>query len=276
MNWSSRGEFETRRRVRTRGEGEFEGARSARSGKIYADAMMEHLGHLAAESESEQEAAEHFLPLIGLAARNCCPLWRGRPRRRCAKRFRDRPGRGAHEPRLTRGITTIAKRPLPAAGHPGLLRALPTIARRTVGSIAKQVARGRPLTARGAIRTLARQTAACSAIRVIATTCCAAPHARPAFSPAMGPRRCPASRSSRERRPGYGRRLRAARRVCGRRRPGGYGSPPAPGRLCAAPGADMRRAARVSHMSRLALTACRARLPAPAPAYCRCCGQIIR
>src|SRR5205814_2238086 len=28
--------------------------------KIYADAMMEHLAHMAAEAESEQEAAEHF------------------------------------------------------------------------------------------------------------------------------------------------------------------------------------------------------------------------
>src|SRR5690242_20285889 len=36
--------------------------------KIYPDAMMEHLGELAAEAESEHEAAEHFLPLIGMAA----------------------------------------------------------------------------------------------------------------------------------------------------------------------------------------------------------------
>ena len=38
--------------------------------KIYPDAMMEHLGELAAEAETEDEAAEHFLPLVGMAARS--------------------------------------------------------------------------------------------------------------------------------------------------------------------------------------------------------------
>ena len=42
--------------------------------KIYPDAMMEHLGELAAESESEDEAAEHFLPLIGMAASKLLPV----------------------------------------------------------------------------------------------------------------------------------------------------------------------------------------------------------
>lgn len=41
--------------------------------KIYPDAMMEHLGELAAEAETEDEAAEHFFPLIGMAA---AKLWR--------------------------------------------------------------------------------------------------------------------------------------------------------------------------------------------------------
>src|SRR5580704_17889174 len=41
---------------------------------IYPDAMMEHLGELAAEAETEQEAAEHFLPLIGMAASKLLPL----------------------------------------------------------------------------------------------------------------------------------------------------------------------------------------------------------
>src|ERR1700728_4740725 len=42
--------------------------------KIYADAMMEHLGELAAEAESEDEAAEHFLPLVGMAASKLLPV----------------------------------------------------------------------------------------------------------------------------------------------------------------------------------------------------------
>src|SRR5437773_8831284 len=36
-------------------------------------AMMEHSGHAAAEASNEQEAAEHFLPLIGLAAKLVVP-----------------------------------------------------------------------------------------------------------------------------------------------------------------------------------------------------------
>ena len=36
--------------------------------------MMEHLAHMAAEAESEQEAAEHFLPLVGLAAKKLLPV----------------------------------------------------------------------------------------------------------------------------------------------------------------------------------------------------------
>ena len=35
---------------------------------------MEHLGQLAAESESEDEAAEHFLPLVGMAASKLLPV----------------------------------------------------------------------------------------------------------------------------------------------------------------------------------------------------------
>ena len=42
--------------------------------KIYPDAMMEHLGELAFEAESEDEAAEHFLPLIGMAASKLLPV----------------------------------------------------------------------------------------------------------------------------------------------------------------------------------------------------------
>src|ERR1700744_4699700 len=42
--------------------------------KVYPDAVMEHLGELAAEAESEDEAAEHFLPLIGMAASKLLPV----------------------------------------------------------------------------------------------------------------------------------------------------------------------------------------------------------
>ena len=38
---------------------------------------MEHEGHAAAEAANEQEAAEHFLPLIGLAAKFVLPKLAG-------------------------------------------------------------------------------------------------------------------------------------------------------------------------------------------------------
>jgi hypothetical protein len=127
--------------------------------KVYPDAMMEHLGALAAESESEEEAAEHFLPLIGMAAGKLLPLAAkaiGPLARKALPRVVKAVGRVA--PKLTRAVGRIARtiHRNPAARQ--LLRTVPNIARRTVYSIARQAARGRPITARRAIRTLARQT----------------------------------------------------------------------------------------------------------------------
>src|SRR5581483_9855908 len=65
---------------------------------------------------------------------------------------------GRVQPNLTRGITRITRTLHRNPGTRGLLRAVPTIARRTVSSIARQAAHGRPITARRAIVTLANQT----------------------------------------------------------------------------------------------------------------------
>src|SRR5262245_56719722 len=56
--------------------GEFELAASAAQ-MVNAFAEMEHEGHAAAEAANEQEAAEHFLPLIGLAAKFVLPKLAG-------------------------------------------------------------------------------------------------------------------------------------------------------------------------------------------------------
>jgi hypothetical protein len=126
--------------------------------KVYADAMMEHLGALAAESESEEEAAEHFLPLIGMAASKLLPL-AAKAIRPALKRGLPRVIKAVHRvaPKLTRSVGRIARvlHRRPAARR--LLRTVPTIARRTIHSIARQAAHGRPITGRAAIRTLARQ-----------------------------------------------------------------------------------------------------------------------
>jgi hypothetical protein len=127
--------------------------------KIYPDAMMEHLGELAAEAESEQEAAEHFLPLIGMAASKLLPVV-ARAVAPMAKRALPRIAKAVSRatPQLTRGVGKVARGLYRNPETRGLLRAVPTIARRTVGSIARQAAHGRRITPRGAVMTLARQT----------------------------------------------------------------------------------------------------------------------
>src|SRR3984885_6806380 len=127
--------------------------------KIYPDAMMEHLGELAAEAESEDEAAEHFLPLIGMAASKLLPVV-AKAVAPMAKKALPKIAKALTRstPGLTRGIGKVAKalHRNPQTRH--LLRTVPGIARRTVGSIAHKVARGGHITPHTAVRTLARQT----------------------------------------------------------------------------------------------------------------------
>jgi hypothetical protein len=126
--------------------------------KIYPDAVMEHLGELAAESESEDEAAEHFLPLVGMAASKLLPVV-AKALAPAAKRALPKIARVLTRatPRLTRGIGRVAKvlHRNPRTRH--LLRVVPGIARRTVGTLAHSAARGRRITPKTAVRTLARQ-----------------------------------------------------------------------------------------------------------------------
>lgn len=152
------GELETEGEFEGELEGEFEGEISPIR-KIYPDAMMEHLGELAAEAETEQEAAEHFLPLIGMAASKLLPVV-AKAVAPMARRALPRMARAVTRvaPQLTRGIGKLARGLHRRPGARPLLRAVPTIARRTVHSIARQAARNRPVTPRTAVRTLARQT----------------------------------------------------------------------------------------------------------------------
>jgi hypothetical protein len=125
---------------------------------------MEHMGHAAAEAETEQEAAEHFLPLIPLAAKALVPLAMkaapavlkagGALLKKAVPKVMSKV-----VPRLTRGIGNLARTLHRSPATRNLLRTVPKIARGTVASLAKRVARGQPVTARIAGRTLARQTA---------------------------------------------------------------------------------------------------------------------
>jgi hypothetical protein len=125
-------------------EGEYEGEHLLSPvRRVYADAMMEHFGHVAAQAESEAEAEAFIGALIPLAARL---LPRVAP-----TIMRAAPG-------LIRGVAGITRTLRRNPQTRPLVRALPTIVRRTVADLGRQSIRGRPATAEGAVRTLARQT----------------------------------------------------------------------------------------------------------------------
>jgi hypothetical protein len=127
--------------------------------KVYPDAVMEHLGELASEAESEDEAAEHFLPLIGMAASKLLPVV-AKAIMPKAKRALPQMARAVTKatPHLTKGIVKVAKalHRNPQTRH--LLKTVPAIARRTVGKIAHHAARGGHVTPHTAVRHLAKQT----------------------------------------------------------------------------------------------------------------------
>jgi|SRR5581483_2167203 len=156
--WESEYEFESE----FEGEGEF---KSGRGGRGYADAVMEHMAHAASQAESEQEAAEYFLPLIGLAAAKLLPLaakalpLAGKLLPKAAK-FLPRVFSNVNRvmPNLTRGVNQMGRMLYRNPQTRPLVRTMPTIVNRTVGSIAQQAARGGPVSPQQAMQTLARQT----------------------------------------------------------------------------------------------------------------------
>lgn len=143
-----------------------------------AFAEMEHEGHAAAEAANEQEAAEHFLPLIGLAAKFVLPKLAGLAAkklgglamkkiggkmigkvggqllRRFAPRLINRVA-----PQLTRGIANVTRTLFRNKSTRPLIHAMPRIARQTIARLGTQIARGRRITPQMAARTLAQQTA---------------------------------------------------------------------------------------------------------------------
>jgi hypothetical protein len=127
----------------------------------HANAMMEHMSHEAVTAESEQEAAEQFLPLVPLAAKVILPhaaKFAARAVPSLAKRVAPRI-MSRVVPHLTRGVSQVARTLFRSPATRPLLRAVPHVAKRTIASIARLAARGRPITPRTALRLLARQTA---------------------------------------------------------------------------------------------------------------------
>jgi hypothetical protein len=112
--------------------------------RVYPGALMEHLGHAAAEAENEAEAEAFIGALIPVAAR-ALP--------------RATPAILRAAPQLARGVTQVARTLRANPATRPLVRTLPTIVRQTATNLAQQAAQGRPVTPRSAVRTLAQQTA---------------------------------------------------------------------------------------------------------------------
>jgi hypothetical protein len=112
--------------------------------RVYPSALMEHLGHAAAEAESEAEAEAFIGALVPLAAR-LIPQAASAVMRVA--------------PNLIRGAAGAARvlRANPATRP--LVRTLPTVVRQTTANLARQASQGRRVTPQAAVRTLARQTA---------------------------------------------------------------------------------------------------------------------
>jgi hypothetical protein len=239
--------------------------------KIYPDAMMEHLGELAAEAETEDEAVEHFLPLIGMAASKLLPVVAkavAPMARKALPKIAKALTRST--PKLTRGIATVAKALHRDPNKRHLLKTVPGIARRTVGSIAHKVARGGQVTPRTAVRTLATQTR-----RVLGTPAHRAQalrrhhHLERRFHGRVGPGVArPHLRYGRAGTRYLGHPVQRGR-VAAYGRPGYVRGGPAVARYGQVVGGQCTCAPCPSCGSHPASAA-------PAPAYCRCCGQVIR
>jgi hypothetical protein len=112
--------------------------------RVYPDALMEHLGHRAAETGSEAEAEALMSALVPLAAR-LAPQAVGAILR--------------VSPQLARGVAGVTRALRADPATRPLVRTVPRIVRATAASIARQAASGQPVTPRRAVSTLAGQTA---------------------------------------------------------------------------------------------------------------------
>jgi len=120
--------------------------------RVYLDAMMEHMAQEAAEAETEQEAAEAFLPLIPLAMK-ALPI-----AGKLAAKFGPKLFKAAM-PHLKRGISSLGKALFRSRTGKKLMRAVPQVLKGTASQLLRRYAAGRPVTGRTALRALAGNTA---------------------------------------------------------------------------------------------------------------------
>lgn len=118
-------------------------------------ALMEHLADSAAETDNEEEAEAFIGALVPLAAK-ILPQVVPAISKILPKVM---PVLNKAMPKMVQGLSKVTKvlRRRPASRK--LIKTLPTVVRKTMGSIAKQVASGKPVTPKSVVRTLANQTA---------------------------------------------------------------------------------------------------------------------
>lgn len=131
-NWESDPEFEFEV------DGEFEGDHEA-DYETHVSAMMEHLGHQAAQAKTEGEAFAFLAPLAGMALKAVAPKLAG-----------------AAGKVMTKGLGGMVKSLFKSGKTKGLVRALPGVVRKTASQIGRQAAAGRPMNAQAVATTLAR------------------------------------------------------------------------------------------------------------------------
>jgi hypothetical protein len=121
-------------------------------------ALMEHLGHAASEAESNGEAFAFLAPLLPLALK-ALPL-AGKALGIGAKVLPQVASKVVKvAPKLIKGVNAAAKTLRANPATRPLVQALPQVVRRTAADLAQQVAQGKPLNGKVAVRALANQTA---------------------------------------------------------------------------------------------------------------------
>ena len=103
-------------------------------------ALMNHLGHLAAQTDSEAEAEAFIGALAGLAAKAAAPM--------IAKAA----------PTLIKGVARVGRQLLSSPKTKPLVRTLPKIAEGTTKTLSNHVSRGGALDSQTALRALAKNT----------------------------------------------------------------------------------------------------------------------
>lgn len=131
--------------------------------QVPSAALMEHLGHAAAEAETEGESFAFLAPLIPLAmkalplAAKALPLATKLATKQILPRLASNVMRNV--PNMVRSLQGVARTLRSNPRTRPLVRTLPTVARRATADLTRLAASGRRVTPQTAARAVARQTA---------------------------------------------------------------------------------------------------------------------